>query len=283
MSRVDALDNQIHAAKGTINRLRARVRNVGNAAASGVVIRFKLAPIFVGLTDAAFKDIGTVTENFTAAGDVSGNDHKTISINWDLTNTADTNGGLWPQPVSAFDQFCVRVSVELASDVNMSNNWAQNNFVDVGDSAIQSPIRLMVGDPSRQRVANARLVLDLPKNVRAKVAGFPADTRETVRLKPGEIKVASVTFIPGENYKKFPPAADVVASVSLEIDGKLVGGFSMRLAKSKTRPRDEGPVVEKVTKNPNDGRRAPQDSPFKGGSASRRGFLMATATPSSRR
>jgi hypothetical protein len=262
---VDALDNQINAAKGTVNRLRARVHNVGNAAASGVVIRFKFAPIFAGLTDAAFKQIGVVTENFTAAGDASGNDHKTIPINWDLTNTADTNGGLWPQPVSAFEHFCVRVSVELASDVNMSNNGAQNNFVDVGDAAIQSPVRFMIGNPSRERVANARLVLDLPKNVRAKVVGFPADTRETVRLKPGEIRIASVTFVPGEDYRKYPPAADVVASVSLEIDGKLVGGFSMRLAKSKARPRDEGTAVEKVAKNPNDGQPAPHDRPFKEG------------------
>jgi len=263
---VDALDNPINAAKGAINQLRARVHNVGTAAATGATITFKFAPIFAGLTDSAFKTIGTVTENFAAAG--SANDHKTIPIAWDLTNTSDTNGGAWPNPISAFNHFCVRVSIALPADWNLSNNDAQNNFVDVGDAAINSPLRFMIGNPFRDRIATARVILDLPKNVRAKLEGFPT---EPVRLKPKEIRVASVTFSPSNSRGGFTSGPqdnrkyaqeDVVAHVSLQIDKKLVSGFSVRLAKGTKPAPDTKPVEEKVAKNRQDDQAARPDPPF---------------------
>lgn len=258
---VDAVDNPINAAKGTVNRLRAKVRNVGNAAATGATITFKFAPIFAGLTDSAFKTIGTVTENFAAAGDISGNDHKTIPIAWDLTNTSDTNGGQWPSPVSAFNHFCVRVSIQLAADVNLSNNDAQNNFFDVNDAEINSPIRFMIGNPSRKEAVLARLILDVPKGVRAVIEGFPSGTKKPIRLKPREIRLARIRLIPVEDYKKYPPKEDVVANIGLQVNNVLVSGFSARIAQGTT-PHDNKQVEEEVRKNPDESNKAAKDKTF---------------------
>lgn len=264
---VDALDNPVNAAKGTINQLRARVHNVGNAPANGAAISFEFAPVSAGVAVGAFKSIGTVTENFGAAG--LANDHKTIPIAWDLTNTSDTNGGAWPNPISAFDHFCVRVSITLPADANQCNNDVQNNFFDVGDAAINHPIRFLIGNPSRQKIVTARLILDLPKIVTAKIEGFPT---QPVRLKPKEIRTASLRFASSSGRQNWSAALqdltkrsgkDVVANVSVEIDKKIVGGFSMRLAKSKDRRAEDQAVEENVKKNPQDNRPARADSSFK--------------------
>ena len=78
--------------------------------------------LFAGAPEAALKTIGTVTENFTAG------EEKIVGIDWDLTDLTDTNGGVWPSPISAFTHFCMKVEVAHPADVNLCNNNAQNNF-----------------------------------------------------------------------------------------------------------------------------------------------------------
>jgi hypothetical protein len=233
---VDGSGNPINAAKGVLNQLRAHVRNLGNAAAPGAIIRFRYAPIFTGLADSAFKLIGTAPVNFAAAG--SGGDNIIVPISWDLTNTADDNSGQWPNPISAFNHFCVRVSVELPADVNMANNDAQNNFFDVEDGEMMTPLQFMVGNPSKSS-ANAELILDLPKGVRGKIRGFARETGQVVVLKPREIRVASVVLTPIEDFKKYPPKKDVVANINFRLNGRLIGGISARLFRARTRAQED--------------------------------------------
>jgi hypothetical protein len=221
---VDASDNPINAVKGAVNHLRARVRNLGGAAAPGVTVRFKYAPWFAGITDALLKQIGTANVNFSPAG--GGNDTKIVPIEWDLTDLTDTNGGLWPAPISSFVHFCVKVDVELASDVNLSNNSAQNNFVDVPTSSGSAPFRFLVGNPtektSRVRVRIGRLAPPFGASVKLEGGGG----LEELRLKPREVRVATVRFaIPG----RYDGREDVVANINLSIDGALTGGISARL------------------------------------------------------
>jgi hypothetical protein len=229
---VDATNNEINAAKGQVNRLRARVSNIGNAPAMGVVIRFRYAPCFAGLTDAALKEIGTVMLDFAAAGDMSGNDLKIVPINWDLTNLMDTNGGLWPMPISAFDHFCVRVNVEFAADINQSNNSAQTNFFDVPTLTGNSLLAFMVGNPLEKEV-EAELIADLPRGFKAELLEFPAKFGEKFVLKPREIKVARIQFSPPEQPPR--PVTDLVAHVTFRVAGKEVGGLSARLAQAEKR------------------------------------------------
>ncbi len=221
---VDASDNPINAVKGVVNRLRARVRNIGDAAAPGVTVRFKYAPWFAGVTDALLKQIGTANVNFSPAG--GGNDTKIVPIDWDLTDLTDTNGGLWPAPISSFIHFCVKVDVEFASDVNLSNNSAQNNFFDVPTSSGNAPLHFLIGNPgektSRARVRIGRLPRPFAATVEVEGAAAP----EEFRLKPREVRLATVRFTFPRQYEG---RSDVVADINLTLDGMLAGGISARL------------------------------------------------------
>jgi len=244
---VDASDVQVNALKGIVNRLRARVRNLGTGASNNVTVRFKYAPWFAGINDSMLKEIGTATVSLSAAG--GGTDDQVVPINWDLTNLADTNGGLWPGPISDFEHFCVKVSVEPASDVNLSNNDAQSNFFDVGTSSSpSSPLRFLVAGPdprNSDRPAFAQLVVSkLPRQfaVRVTVDGVQ-DPARGFRLKPNELRRASVRFaVP----RRYTGRTDVIADITLLLDGKPVGGISARLYRSPS-SREPKDAIGKTT------------------------------------
>jgi len=188
---VDNGNNVVNAKPGAMNRLRARIRNVGNAAANGATVRFKYAPYFIGLTAAGFKEIAAPTVSLAAAGDASGSDLMAVPAQWDLTNPAENNGGIWPMPISAFQHFCVKVDVELSADVNQSNNTAQTNFVDLTADCCR-PFRFLVGNPFRGQdqgfydtFGDVRVLVD--ELLRANERAMAQETRQLAVDKPTAI------------------------------------------------------------------------------------------------
>jgi hypothetical protein len=244
---VDGAGTQVNAFKGIINHLRAHVRNLGNASANSVTIRFKYAPIFAGLNESMMKQIGTVSLNFSAAA--GGSDSQIAAIDWDLTDLTDTNGGLWPAPISTFDHFCVQVWVEFASDINLSNNFAQNNFFDVTTSAApgNSPLSFLIFGPEkeRQEFSEAQVVISkLPEGFRASVAVKGVDEpQKGFRIRANEARLAEIRFLAPREYKS---EHDVVADVTLLLNGKPQGGLSALLYRSHAKQPDLhglGPVT----------------------------------------
>lgn len=228
---VDASGAHMNASKGVVNLLRARVTNLGTAAAGGVVIRFKYAPWFAGISDAVLKEIGTVTASFPPAGDASGEDIQEIPMNWDLTDLTDTNGGLWPMPISAFQHFCVKASIEFATDINTSNNYAQNNFFDVATSGGGTPIRFLLGNPL-SHTARARLIAPrVPKGYRIKLTKAAARIGAYFSLNPREIRVVEAAII--GPISSVRPTSDQILDLNLEINKRTVGGISIRVARAK--------------------------------------------------
>jgi hypothetical protein len=232
---VDGSNQVVNAKKGIHNQLRGRIQNVGDVAATGATVRFKYAPIYVGLPDSAFKDIGSASLDIAAAGDPSGNDRKTVPADWDLTNLSDTNGGIWPQPISAFDHFCVRASAEYPGDINMSNNEAQTNFVDVSDSPAAPPFRFLIGNPFGRQIHAKLTVGQLPKGYGAHLSDI--SLAKPLLLRPHEIRVATVDFTRPPDFRSERHIADVVASISMDADGQTIGGLSVRLLKANAKPQ----------------------------------------------
>jgi hypothetical protein len=225
---VDMANMPINAAQGVVNRLRARVKNLGTSAASGVVIRFKYAPIFAGLAVSGFKQIGTVTDNFAVGAET------VVPINWDLTDTTDTNGGVWPAPISAFQHFCVMVSVELAADVNQANNNAQNNFDDVVLAAMAKPFSFLIGNPSKEKAGEFTLEVRLPRGYRVAFPESQIVEGKPFKLRPGEIRLARIQFYPPERVAAHDdPEEDQNADVSLVLGTQRIGGFTARLEKGR--------------------------------------------------
>src|SRR4029434_166195 len=106
----------------------------------------------------------------------SGGDVQVVPIDWDLTDLTDNNGGLWPMPISAFNHFCVRVSVEFTGDVNLANNAAQNNFSDVPAVTHMSTLTFLVGNPYDHEV-RAELVAQVPEGYKAELSEFDDATK----------------------------------------------------------------------------------------------------------
>jgi hypothetical protein len=226
---VDSTNTQVNAEKGIVNLLRARVKNVGDVASSGATITFKYAPWFTGITPAALKTIGTVAQDFTPGQTII------VPINWDLTNLSDTNGGLWPAPISAYQHFCVQVTITLASDVNQGNNFAQNNFDDVETGfSIFGESAFLVGNPFEREV-EARLNLKVPEGYAARLIGVPAN--EPFKLARNEIRLAVLHIDPPKESRA--PKTDQIAELDFVIDGANLGGVQLRLAKANQIPAPE--------------------------------------------
>jgi hypothetical protein len=264
-------DTRLNAFKGTVNHLRAHIRNLGNAPATARV-RFSYAPWFAGINDSMFKEIGFRDVDFSDAAGGTAAD-KVVPIEWDLTDLTETYPG-WRAPIGAFEHFCVKVSVEFSGDIHLSNNVAQNNFVDVttfrraggsgsggsgsSDSGANgsethhratddSPLSFMVVGPEKSRKASlAQLVVnDLPQGFRASVtvAGVE-DAMKGFRLKPNETRLAQVTFATPQNFQS---NHDVVADITMLLDGKPSGGISARLYRSTEKQPDLsglGPITK---------------------------------------
>ncbi|MGA9018764.1 MAG: sialidase family protein [Candidatus Cybelea sp.] len=249
---------QENAQLGVVNLLQARIRNLGNTVATGAVVRFRFAPWYASIPDSAFELIGTETVNVPAGGAP-----QIVPINWNLTNLSDTNGGIWPGPISAFNHFCVRVDIEYPSDINLSNNAAQTNFFDVTtSSAPLGPFKFIIGNPNN-RAANLQLVTEIPSDfqstLKAPIIDVPAKpvitnaplihalamtrvntqvtyartvARGTMAFEPNELAVGTLTLTR-------PPASvtqhlthDLVVNIDSVVDGKIVGGFSVLLARA---------------------------------------------------
>jgi hypothetical protein len=235
---VDGMGNPVNAKINVNNNLRARVRNLGNAAASGATVTFSYAPYGLG-TGGVFKQIGTTGPlNFPAAPSV-----QVVPINWFL-DPNEANGGAWGgHHVSEFDHFCVRVDVTYASDINLSNNSAQNNFVDVTTGPM-TPLKFLVGNPFKRDV-RARLIVENPtKGYSASVRGV--SVQDYISLKPGEMRVASLVLARPPGWTDQRRTQDVVASVSMVIDGRRIGGISVLLARANVKVK-KSPASTKIT------------------------------------
>jgi len=229
---------KVNAFKGIINHLRGRVRNIGNAAASAVKVKFEYAPWFTGIADSDFKSVGAaVSADFTEAG--GGNDDQTLAIEWDLTDLNDTNNGKWPAPISQFDHFCVKVTVTFAGDINLSNNIAQSNFFDV--KTTQKKMKFLIGNPLERAALIQVVTGGLPPGFRASVdlADATADSNLSrgVRFTGNQLRIGEVTFFAPPQYHGL---ADVVADINMLVDGKLAGGISARLYQAPVRDVTDG-------------------------------------------
>lgn len=212
--------------KGMINRLFAKVRNLGTTTAASVTVRFAYAPYgawgWSSYSD--FKEIAVVTGvTLTAAGTVDA--EKMIEVQWDLRDLTENNGGHWGgYTVGDFDHFCIWVKVECTTDANTGNNDARNNFVEVQTVAGQPySLKFLVPNPKKETAKAEILFKGLPENWKSKIGGI--DNVRQFSLKPNEYRLVTLTFTPPQEDSRTPPRKSAI-DISLKLDNKLVGGIS---------------------------------------------------------
>jgi hypothetical protein len=221
---VDANGSVVNAAQGIVNRLRARIHNLGTAAASGVKVRFRYAPAFAGLHDSQFKDLGSVTVDVPAGTDV------VVPIDWDLTDPHEDNGGVWPHSISMFTHFCVQVLIEDPNDPKPGNNAAQSNFDDVKAGPTAMSFAFLVGNPGEQPAEGVLHLSELPEGFAAEIIETDLVPGVPFAMEPGELRVAWLRFTAPEEGALVPDS-DVISDLTLTIDGEVAGGMSYRLAR----------------------------------------------------
>jgi HPt (histidine-containing phosphotransfer) domain-containing protein len=225
--------------KGRSNTLKARIRNLGNVAVTGVSVQLRYSPYGLGLPGPIFANIGSpVVVDLAAAGDAGGNDVRVIQVPWNLIDLTFNNSGQWDvastsnvETINDFDHFCVRAEITSASDINTGNNLAQNNFADVPTApSADGRVNFLVGNPFRTE-SDVELVLDppLPTGWLAKVSGVPLGQK--FRLKPGQLEMASISISRPPDAR--PLTKDVVANLSLKINGERVSGLSILLVRGQ--------------------------------------------------
>lgn len=222
--------------KGVVNRLFARVRNLGTTPANNVKVSFHYAPygLWSPASWASFKEIMVVTGvNLGPAGSATA--EQTIEVPWDLSNLSENNAGGWGGHIlNEFDHFCTLVRLEMPGDANPGNNHAQNNFVNVqtvyGGS---SSLKLLVPNPGPAEVRGELQLRGLPADW---VGRFDGVIPKELVLKPREFRVVTLTL-----QAPRAPAGDVKPTkqhmdLSLRLGGQVVGGVSFDITATKSLP-----------------------------------------------
>ena len=218
----DGGGGHVNAEKATVNDLVAQVHNIGDQAADGVTVRFFYSPCNAGYHHEDFKQIDEVLVDL-AAGET-----RAVHVDWDLTDLTEDFGGLWPQPISDFDHFCVRVEIitNVENDVNTCNNMAQHNFFDVITHQGAVPeTAMIIANPDKE--LQAKVTLEIEKTL---PSGWQVlfDGRRVPRaigLKGGEKRVVKVSV-------SVPVGPLIQAPIDGFLEGKL-GGHTRGLIEGK--------------------------------------------------
>lgn len=227
--------------KGMINRLFAKIRNLGTSTANNVTVRFAYAPFgaWGWASYADFKEISVVTGvNLTPSGTTDA--EKTIEVEWDLRDLSENNGGKWGgYTVGDFDHFCVWVRIEYSADSNPGNNNARNNFTNVQTVFGGSySMKFLVTNPKKEEASAEVIIKGIPENWEVAVEGIK-DYRRFV-LKPKEFRLLSLIFTPPSGCLSSTPTKKNV-DVSLRLDNEIIGGISFVAAVEKGTPMPFAP------------------------------------------
>jgi hypothetical protein len=180
------------------NQVYCRVRNVGDAAATGVTVTFHYAKIGSASTGwLPMVDKNGVTQTLSIGTLAAGTESFPDSQQNTPPGAAMVKWFIPPIPSSeTVDHYCIRAVVSATNDVNAHNNEVQSNiaYALFGGLTDLAPFRFMVRNPTRERL-RVDLAVDakLPKDWRVRtrlLGGQPT-------LPPNGEAVAEVLVTPG--------------------------------------------------------------------------------------
>lgn len=216
------------------NQLSARITNTGSAAASGYNVVFKFIP-YTTSGSAPAELISTVNEPGTLAAGAS----RVYTVNWDLTDAfiqSHFASMFWTA-----DHFCVQVTIQpscsASEDVNLTNNFAQNNFSNVPVN-LPSTLATFFIYNHLDKAAIASLEVGAAKgwNVRfdrVQDAGH-------IPLQPKQWLKVTARIEPGANAQPVQTGHPVLVDIVQRLDGTRVGGLTMGLLPASDFPGGGG-------------------------------------------
>ena len=216
-------DESGEPSKGIINRLFAKVRNLGTTPVTNATVKFAFAPygIWGWSAYAQFKEISTTTGvSLGAAG--AADAEKTIEVQWDLRNLAENNGGLWGgYTVGDFDHFCVWVTIQCPGDADTANNFGRINFCNVITVAGQEySMKFLMFNPSAQKAQGELILKGMPRDWKYEFKGI--ENLHEIMFKSKEFKLVTLKFIAPHDSGEQHPKIDV----SLVLNKELIPGIT---------------------------------------------------------
>ena len=230
------------------NRLFVVVKNTGTLGGTLTVsVGFTPYAMVGGVwTQFQYKQIGQFPLTLPATGTPSS--EQQTEVQWDLSDLSDTNGGLWPLPLGAFNHFCVEVQLT-------PGNSTQSNFSNVISMSPLPVVPILVSnsDPVPrtfeivatlpERWALRLRGLERPRrgtdkdmaalNVKTDEKALSSNARVKIALEAGESRLVTVSIVKPEGQQK--EAQNV--TLGLVADGKLVGGLTLKAGPGPTPKR----------------------------------------------
>jgi hypothetical protein len=204
------------------NRLFVVVTNKGSTAGTTQVTVGYTPYALVGgtSTQLQFKQIAQYPVSLGPAGSPTA--QLQTEVQWDLSDVTDTNGGLWPLPLGAFNHLCVQVQLT-------PGNWTQSNFGNVISASPLPIVPLLVVNSDPAPKTYEIVAQNLPEKWSLRLRGIPKEPtirgsdKVEVALKAGEARFLTLMITNPEDSLK----ENQLVTLSLLAAGKLVGGLTL--------------------------------------------------------
>lgn len=212
------------------NDLFLRVRNLGTKISQPFKVRISYVP-FTTVVDLANEIlIDEVNRPALAAGSPD-----VFLVNWDLTFPK------LPAKYANFSHFCVIAQIK-AQECNITNNQAQNNFVNVPvkQEGAPPPLRFEIANPWRRR-ATARLILKSDEDqLVLEALNFEP---EAIPLSPGERRAVEVALHPAKGIKELNAIFEITQLLRAEgsDDEQTLGGIGGVVTTRVEHPKNAEP------------------------------------------
>jgi hypothetical protein len=225
------------------NRLFVVVTNNGNAAGSTqVTVGFTPYAMIGGAwTQFQFKQIAQYPVALGASGSATA--QLQTEVQWDLSDVTDTNGGLWPLPLGAFNHLCVEVQLT-------PGNGTQSNFSNVVAASPLPIVPLLVVNSDPEPKTYEIVAQNLPEKWSLRLRGAPKDPtigggdKVEIALKGGEVRFLTLMIAHPEGSLK----DNQLVTLSLMANGKPVGGLT--LSAGTTAPARRQPMASPLRFRP---------------------------------
>jgi hypothetical protein len=215
------------------NRLFVVVTNTGSTAGSTqVTVGFTpYAMIGGSFTQFQFKQIAQYSVSLGPSGSATA--QLQTEVQWDLSDVSDTNGGLWPLPLGAFNHLCVQVQLT-------PGNWTQSNFSNVIAASPLPIVPVLVVNSDPKPTTYEIVAQNLPEKWSLRLGGARKEpigvgNKVEITLGPGEERL--VTLVIDHPEGSLTEKKNQLVTVGLMADGKTVGGITLSAGSTPARRR----------------------------------------------
>ena len=232
---VDSANNVVNAKQGIVNSLRARIRNLGNAAANGATVRIRLRSVLHRPHGCGLQGDRRANGQLCRGGRC-------------IRKRSDRGSGAVGLDESCRGQWRYLAGADQLLRALLRQGWCRTSRRHQSEQQRRAeqlrrchqgllPPAASIPDRKSARTRHQGPLGDRPppEGLQRNSSTPGARTRNALSLQPKEIRVATAQFVRPAEFAKERRTSDVVASISMQVDNQQIGGLSVRLADANVR------------------------------------------------